>query len=91
MKPGTLVITNEACLGFVDSVPKEKQLTIFDIKTKRIQKGKIGFIVEDSFENQTGEEAVLISISGIPVVEILKKSVITLDEFLLKNTLSEES
>ena len=64
---------------------------IFDIKTKRIQKGKIGFIVEDSFENQTGEEAVLISISGIPVVEILKKSVITLDEFLLKNTLSEES
>ena len=88
MKPGTLVITNEECLVFVEAPPENLQLTLFNMHTKKIKKGRVGFIVKE-LESESGgdlSEWVSVSISGSQPLEVLKKSLITLDDFLSENT-----
>lgn len=85
MKPGTLVITNENCLVFVEAPPEDLQLTLFNMHTKKIEKGRVGFVVkelESSPEDMS--EWLSVSICGSQPFEILKKNLITLDEFLEK-------
>lgn len=84
MKPGTLVITTEECLVFIESPPEDLQMTLFNMHTKKIKKGRVGFVVKE-LESESGgdlSEWVSVSISGSQPLEVLKKNLITLDEFL---------
>lgn len=84
MKPGTLVITVEECLVFIESPPEDLQMTLFNMHTKKIKKGRVGFVVKE-LESESGgdlSEWVSVSISGSQPLEVLKKNLITLDEFL---------
>jgi len=84
MKPGTLVITAEECLVFIESPPEDLQMTLFNMHTKKIKKGRVGFVVKE-LESESGgdlSEWVSVSISGSQPLEVLKKNLITLDEFL---------
>jgi len=90
MKPGTLVITTEKCLVFVESPPEDLQLTLFNMSTKKIEKGKVGFIIKDLETHPGGamSEWVSVSICGNQPLEVLKKNLITLDDFLSEKELS---
>lgn len=83
MKPGTLVLTTERCLVFLETPPEDNQMTLFNMQTKKIEKGQIGFVIKELEELNSDSEWVSVSISGNRPVEILKKNLITLDEFLI--------
>jgi hypothetical protein len=83
MKPGTLVLTTEKCLVFLESPPEETQMTLFNMMTKKIDKGQIGFVIKELDEENPDSEWVCVSIGSNRPVEILKKNLITLDEFLI--------
>ena len=82
MKPGTLVLTTERCLVFLESPPEDTQMTLFNMQTKKIEKGQIGFVIKEIDELNSDSEWLSVSIVGNRPVEILKKNLVTLDEFL---------